>query len=66
MRIPLEGIESIQSAPPKRKESVQSAPPKGIESMQSVSPYNTENQQPLYLEEILTKELKEEWEGFNS
>ena len=55
MRIPLEGIESVQNAPPK-----------GTESMQSASLYNTESQQTLYLKEILTKELKEEWEGFNS
>jgi len=47
-------------------ESVQSAPPKGTESMQSASLYNTESQQILYLKEILTRELKEKWEGFNS
>jgi len=34
--------------------------------MQSASFYNTKSQQILYLEEILTKELEEEWEGFNS
>ena len=52
--------------PSKRTESMQSAPPKGTKSMQSVSFYNTESQQTLYSEEILTRELKEKWEGFNS
>jgi len=66
MRIPLVGIESMQSAPPKGTESVQDAPPRGIKSIQSVSPYNTESQQTLYSEEILIRELKEEWKGFNS
>ena len=33
--------------------------------MQSVSPNNSESQQSLYLEEILTKLLGKEWEGFN-
>jgi len=47
-------------------ESIQDAPPRGTESMQSVSPYNTESQQILYLEETLTRELKEKWKGFNS
>jgi len=47
-------------------ESMQNAPPRGIESMQSVSFYNTESQQTLYLEKILTRELKEKWEGFNN
>jgi len=56
----------MQSTPPKGTESVQSTPPKEIESMQSASFYNTESQQPLYLEEILTRELGEKWEGFNS
>jgi len=56
----------MQSTPPKRTESVCSAPPKGIESMQNVSLYNTESQQTLYSEEILTKELKKEWKGFNN
>ena len=60
------GTESVQNAPPKGTESVQDAPPREIESMQSASPYNTESQQTLYLEEILTRELGEEWEGFNS
>jgi len=64
--MPLKGTENIQNAPPKGTESVQSAPPKGIESMQNASFYNTKRQQTLYLEEILTKELKKEWEGFNS
>ena len=66
MRMPPVGTESMQSAPPKRTESVQDALPRGIESMQSASLYNTKSQQILYLEEILTKELKEKWEGFNS
>jgi len=52
--------------PPKKIESIQSVPPKGTESIQSVSSYNTESQQILYLEEILTRELKKEWEGFNN
>jgi len=52
--------------PPKGIESVQSAPLRGIESMQSASSYNIESQQILYLEEILTRELREEWKGFNS
>ena len=60
------GTESVQSAPPKRTESVQDALLRGIESMQSASLYNTESQQPLYLKEILTKKLREEWEGFNN
>ena len=60
------GAESVQSAPPKGKESVQSAPPRGIASIQSASLYDTESQQTLYLEEILTRELGEEWKGFNS
>jgi len=64
--MPLVGTKSVQSAPLKGIESVQSALLRGIESMQSVSPYNTESQQPLYLEEILTKKLKEKWEGFNN
>jgi len=64
--MPLVGTESVQSAPPKGIESVQSVPPRGIESMQSASFYNTESQQILYLEEILTKELRKEWEGFNN
>jgi len=55
MRMPLVGIESMQNAPLR-----------GTESIQSASLYNTKSQQILYLEEILTKELKEEWEGFNS
>ena len=50
---------------PKGKESVQSAPPKGTESMQNAFSSNSESQQSLYLEEILTKSLKEKWEGFN-
>jgi len=66
MKMPPMGIESVQSAPPKGTESVQSAPLKGIKSMQSVSFYNTESQWTLYLKEILTRELKEEWKGFNS
>jgi len=66
MKMPPVGTESVQNAPPKGTESMQNAPPKETESMQSASPYNTESQQTLYLEEILTKELKEEWEGFNS
>ena len=66
MRMPLRGKENMHKAPPKGKESVYKAPPKGTESMQSVSPYNTESQQTLYLEEILTREPGEEWEGFNS
>jgi len=66
MRMPPVGTESMQSAPPKRTESVQDTPPKGTESMQSVSLHNIESQQTLYLKEILTRELKEEWEGFNS
>ena len=41
---------------PKGKESVQNAPPN----------CNNKSQQSLYLKEILTKLLKEEWEGFNS
>ena len=64
--MPLKEIESVQSALPKGTESVQSAPLRGIESMQNTSPYNTKSQQPLYLEEILTRELKEKWEGFNN
>jgi len=52
--------------PPKGIKNVQSAPLRGIESMQSASPYNTESQQTLYLKEILTRELEEEWEEFNS
>jgi len=56
----------MQSTPPKGTESVQSAPPKGTESMQNASLYNTESQQTLYLEEILIKELREEWEEFNN
>jgi len=66
IKMPTVGIESVQSAPPKGTESVQSAPFKGIESMQSASPYNTESQQTLYLKEILTREPKKEWKGFNS
>jgi len=53
--MPLKGTENMQSAPPKK-----------TVSMQSVSPYNTESQQTLYSEEILTRELGEKWEGFNS
>ena len=64
--MPLVGIESMQSAPPKGTESMQSAPPKGTASMQSASPYNTESQQTLYLKEILIKEPDKEWKGFNS
>jgi len=56
----------MQDAPPKGTESVQDTPPREIESMQSASFYNTESQQPLYSEEILTRELEKEWEGFNS
>ena len=52
--------------PPEGIESVCSVPPKGTESMQNVSPYNTESQQTLYLEEVLTRELGEKWEEFNS
>ena len=55
MRIPPVGTENVQDAPPKEKESVHSAPP-----------YNTESQQTLYSEKILTRELGEEWEEFNS
>ena len=52
---------------PKGKESVQSAPLKETESMQNVFfNCNIESQQFLYLEEILTKSLKEKWEGFDS
>ena len=65
MRMP-KGIESMQNAPLKRTESVQDTPPKGIKSMQNAFLYNTESQQILYLEEILTRELEKEWEGFNS
>jgi len=64
--MPLVGTESVQSAPPKGIESMQDAPPRGTESMQSASPYNNKSQQILYLEEILTREPREEWEGFNS
>jgi len=60
------GTKSVQSAPPKGTESMQGVPPKGIKSMQSASPYNTKSQQTLYLKEILTRELEEEWEGFNN
>ena len=66
MRMPPVGTKSMQSAPPKRTKSMHSAPPRGIESMQNAFLYNTESQQILYLEEILTRELKEEWKGFNS
>ena len=52
--------------PLKGTESMQNAPPKGTESMQSVSFYNAESQQILYLKEILTRELKKKWKGFNS
>jgi len=34
--------------------------------MQNASFYNTESQQTQYLEKILTRELREKWEGFNS
>ena len=66
MRIPPVGTESVQNAPPKGTESVHSAPLRGTASMQSVSLHNIESQQTLYLKEILTRELSEEWEGFNS
>jgi len=52
--------------PPIGTENVQSAPLRGTESIQSASPYNTKSQQTLYLEKILTREPKEEWEGFNN
>jgi len=52
--------ESVQNAPPKGTESVQNAPLRGIENMQSASFYNTESQQTLHLEEILTRESREE------
>jgi len=45
---------------------MQSAPPKGTKSMQSVFSNNAKSQQFLYLEEILTKSLGEEWERFNN
>ena len=60
------GTESVQDAPFKRIKSVQNALPRGTESMQSVFFYNAESQQTLYLKEILTRELKKEWEGFNN
>ena len=77
MRMPPVGIKSMQSAPLKETESVKATltkkennvratPPRGIESIQSASLYNTESQWILYLEEILTKKLKKEWEGFNN
>jgi len=66
IKMPSVGTESVQNAPPKRTESVHSAPPKKTASMQSASPHNTESQQTLYLKKILTRELSEEWEGFNS
>ena len=45
---------------------MQDTPPKGTESMLKASPSkNNESQQFLYLEEILTRLLREEWEGFD-
>jgi len=52
--------------PPVEIKSMQSAPPKETESVQSTPPKRTASQQTLYLKEILTRELGEEWEGFNS
>jgi len=56
----IQDFEKQMRMPPKGTESVQSAPPKGTENMQNASPYNTESQQILYLEEILTREPREE------
>ena len=50
---------------PKGKKSVQSAFFKGKENMQDTSLSKIKSQQFLYLKEILTKLLKEKWEGFN-
>ena len=44
IKMPLEGIESVQNAPPKETESVHSAPLRGIKSMQNASLYNTGSQ----------------------
>ena len=50
---------------PKGIESVKNSPLKGKESVHSVLFSNTDSQQSLYLKEVLTKLLREEWEGFN-
>ena len=41
-------------------------PPKGTESVYNVPFYNTESHQPLYLKEVFTQKIGEDWEGFNS
>jgi len=60
IRMPPVGTKSMQDAPPKGTENMHSAPPRETASIQSASPYNTESQQTLYLEEILTREPREE------
>ena len=64
--MPPKGTESIKATLTKTEDNVRATPPRGTESIQSASFYNTKSQQTLYLEEILTRELKKEWKGFNS
>ena len=59
-------METIKATLTKTEDNVRATPLRETESMQSVSLYNTESQQTLYLEEILTREPGEKWEGFNS
>ena len=66
MKMPLVGTESVKATLTKTEDNVKATPSRGTESMQSVFLYNTKSQQILYLKEILTKELREEWEKFNN
>ena len=53
--------ESIKAA----QQNVKTTPPKGKESVHSVF-FISKDHQSLYLKEILTQKLKEDWKGFNS
>jgi len=47
-------------------ESVQKTPFRKTKSVHSILPYDTESHQPLYLEEILTQKVGENWKEFNN
>jgi len=62
----LEETESMKATQLEKFKSAAVTPPKGIESIHSVPFYNTENHQSLYLKEILTQKVNENWKEFNS
>ena len=59
-------IESMKATQPQKSKNTATIFSKGTESIYSIPLYNTKSHQPLYLEEILTQKISENWEGFNS